>query len=312
MIGRDWSSGVPKRSQCRRDLGTWRSACNSQSGICAALVLAWVALSSTAAGAAPLPDRNSKKERVVVRKKGLFGDIVVVDSERFRSMRFGSAEADDQTVIDRKDPRQTPVEYVRFAASGLGYASKPARALVIGVGGGSFPRLLTQLEPGIKIDAVEIDPAVVDVARSHFDLNSIENLTVFVEDGAAFVKHQKTKWDLILVDAYGSDDMPAALISDAFFRDVRALVSDRGAVVLNLAVSVESERKVLSRFQPLFSACVMARTPEDKNLIVIGTPREVDPKRARASDVARRTRAKLPFVVDRWRRCGPPVDDEDW
>lgn len=41
------------------------------------------------------------------------------------------------------------------------------KALVIGVGGGSLPLLLAR-HMGFQVDAVELDPVVLDLAQQHF------------------------------------------------------------------------------------------------------------------------------------------------
>ena len=41
------------------------------------------------------------------------------------------------------------------------------KALVIGVGGGSLPLFLTR-HMGCRVDAVELDPVVLSLARQHF------------------------------------------------------------------------------------------------------------------------------------------------
>lgn len=256
-------------------------------------------------------DESRVEERTVVAKEpGLFGEVFVVDEGPHRALRFGAPDADDQTMIVRQAPWKSPVEYVSTASAGLSFSKAPREgpreALIIGLGGGAFAHHLARVEPGLHIDAVEIDPVVVRLARRHFALDDVPHLSVHVGDGAAFVRTAKNRWNLILVDAYGSDDMPAQLTHAAFFLALRQRMAREGAVVLNLAVSAQNERKILSRFMPLFSRCVSVRTPKDRNLVVIGTDRAIDLRHARASDVSRRQRAKLPLLPLKFRPCASP------
>lgn len=50
-------------------------------------------------------------------------------------------------------------------------------ALVIGLGGGGLPAFLT-LRCRLAVDAVELDPVVVQLARQHFQLPESEHLQV--------------------------------------------------------------------------------------------------------------------------------------
>ena len=52
-----------------------------------------------------------------------------------------------------------------------------ARALVVGLGGGGLPAFLARC-CGLAVEAVELDPAVVDLARSHFGFRDNDTLRV--------------------------------------------------------------------------------------------------------------------------------------
>ena len=51
------------------------------------------------------------------------------------------------------------------------------RALVVGLGGGGLPVFLAQA-CGLQVDAVELDPVVLSLARQHFGLPEGASLTV--------------------------------------------------------------------------------------------------------------------------------------
>lgn len=72
------------------------------------------------------------------------------------------------------------------------------RVLMIGGAGFAYPKSLLANHPGVKLDVVEIDSAMVDVAREHFFLDRLEkqlaaegrgdDLRIFVEDGEEFLR----------------------------------------------------------------------------------------------------------------------------
>lgn len=62
---------------------------------------------------------------------------------------------------------------LRAASAGGGRAE----ALVVGLGGGGLPVFLSRC-CGLAVDAVELDPAVVDLARRHFGFRDDDNLRV--------------------------------------------------------------------------------------------------------------------------------------
>ncbi len=60
--------------------------------------------------------------------------------------------------------------------------------LVLGLGGGALCTYLHQAYPQFKVDGVEIDPTMVDLARKYFGFNPSENLRPYIADGLSFVR----------------------------------------------------------------------------------------------------------------------------
>lgn len=259
-----------------------------------------VLLVSLAASSAGAEEGRPQKERMVHRFESRAGPVFVVDEAGLRFLRFESPDGEDQTVIDPRDPAAVPMPYVRGATVAFAFLppERPlSRALMVGLGGGAFTTLLRRLHPEAEIEAVEIDPVVVDVARRYFFVKDLEDprFTIHVEDGAAFLARSRRRYDLIFLDAYGGDGVPEALASERFFRAARARLSPKGACVLNLAVSPKEERAILERFASAFRSCVAFRVREDENLLVVGTDHEVPPlellRRMRSLEEAK----KIPF-----------------
>lgn len=60
--------------------------------------------------------------------------------------------------------------------------------LVLGLGGGALCSYLHQVYPQFKVDGVEIDPTMVDLARKYFGFKPNENLRPHIADGLSFVR----------------------------------------------------------------------------------------------------------------------------
>ena len=61
------------------------------------------------------------------------------------------------------------------------------------LGGGTIPSILTRLYPESTIHVVEIDPAVVRVAKKYFSFTETENVKVFVQDARVYIKRAGLK-----------------------------------------------------------------------------------------------------------------------
>lgn len=156
-------------------------------------------------------------ERVVFEGGSDFYDgIFVVDSGDLRALRFDSLEGKRQTLIRPGHPEQLPMPYLRSAAVALPIPENLRRMLIVGLGGGAFASFVRVRLPEVRIDAVEIDPVIADLARDYFFLVEDEQLKVHVEDGVEFVAEASQRYDYILLDAYDADEIPEALATAAF------------------------------------------------------------------------------------------------
>lgn len=119
-----------------------------------------------------------------------------------------------------------------------GRARARVRTLVIGGGDGGALRELLRRPEVESVVLVELDAAVIDVSRRHFDLGAHlwddPRVTVRVADGADYIAEAAAagrQFDLILVDATDSTGPAQRLWNDAFFRDLAACLAPDGVCV---------------------------------------------------------------------------------
>lgn len=114
--------------------------------------------------------------------------------------------------------------------------------LIIGGAGYTFPGEYLRKYPGKKIDVVEIDPQTTEIARRFFRLKDNPNLRIFHADGRVFLNQTRDKYDVVLVDAFGSVySVPFQLTTLEAVRKMRDALTDDGAVILNLISAIEGE-----------------------------------------------------------------------
>ncbi|KAJ2721345.1 hypothetical protein GGI07_004015 [Coemansia sp. Benny D115] len=124
-----------------------------------------------------------------------------------------------------------------------GAARKNERALQIGLGIGVSARSLH--EQNVRVDIVEIDPAVHRAAEQFFGLP--RNLNgVFLQDGRAFVEDAPAAtYDYIVHDVFTGGSVPAALFSQEAIAQLRRILRPDGVLAMNY-VGVPNDHKVLS------------------------------------------------------------------
>jgi spermidine synthase len=119
----------------------------------------------------------------------------------------------------------------------------PESALIIGGGdGGSAEELLKY--PSMKsVTLVEIDLAVIDVARKYFGAVhrgalGDPRLAIKVEDGLAFVRSATETFDLIVLDLTDPGGPSEPLYTADFYRACAARLNPTGAMTLHIASPV--------------------------------------------------------------------------
>lgn len=111
----------------------------------------------------------------------------------------------------------------------------PRRLLVLGNAAGTTARAFAALYPGVRIDGVELDPAVTAAGRRFFGLGAIPHLRVFTADARVFLEQHAERYNLIAIDAYRQPYIPFQLATREFFELVRSHLTPGGAVALNVA-----------------------------------------------------------------------------
>lgn len=121
--------------------------------------------------------------------------------------------------------------YVPVVSLARKYFERPGRLLVVGLGGGSVVKEFSG--DGWSIDAVEIDPSVIRIARAHFGLTEAE-CNVVCMDGRRYLRETDARYDVIVLDAYGSSAIPFHLVTDEVFRSAASRLTPRGILVMNV------------------------------------------------------------------------------
>ena len=158
--------------------------------------------------------------------------------EETRERRYLYFDGTLQSSMDRRDPTSLELLYSRFTSLGLVLRPDAAKALIIGLGGGSMAKKYHQEFPEIEIDSIEIDPDVVEVARKFFHFQEDSCQRVHGGDGREFLTRADDRFDLILLDAYYADNMPFHLVTREFFDTARRKMTAEGVLVINLIGSL--------------------------------------------------------------------------
>jgi len=147
------------------------------------------------------------------------------------------------------DPDRYVFEYTRYFHLPYLFQDDVDRVLFVGGGGFSGPKRFLAEYPNVTVDVVELDPAVVDTARRHFDVPETDRLNVHVGDGRVFLADTTHTYDVVVLDAYRADRVPYHLTTVEFMRLVRSKLDADGTLVANVISAPSGQSGAFYRAQ---------------------------------------------------------------
>jgi spermidine synthase len=229
------------------------------------------------------------EQRVLYEKASPFNTIVVTEDSRGLRTLWFERNGVRQSVVKVGDPDHLELPYARAMPVGLVFAEKPQRVLIVGLGGGTIPCFLHKHYPKTTIDVVEIDPGVVEVAKSFFGFREDATLRAHVADGRRFIEKCRDPYDIIFLDAFGSDNIPHSLTTREFLQAVRRALKPQGIAVGNVwsRYSNPLYDSMVRTYQDVFEELRVVDVRGAGNKILLALPQKRD---VSSDEVARRAR----------------------
>jgi spermidine synthase len=109
----------------------------------------------------------------------------------------------------------------------------PRSVAILGSAAGTTARAYGHYFPSTRIDAVELDGELTAIGRRYFDLRG-PRLHTITADARPFLRHTKSRYDAIFVDAYRQPYIPFYLTTHEFFRLCRERLAADGVVIVNV------------------------------------------------------------------------------
>ncbi|HIG28235.1 MAG TPA: hypothetical protein EYQ50_10705 [Verrucomicrobiales bacterium] len=230
--------------------------------------------------------------------------IRVIDQNGFRILSFnGSLESQ----VSINNPLTGHFEYIEYFHMPWLWNAEIRNVLVMGLGGGSVQRLFQHYHKEVAIETVELDPKVIEVAKTYFDISNNESHKITKSDGRLFLRRTGKKYDLVLMDAYSSNRygsfIPYHLVTQEFFKIVKEHLSENGVVAYNVIGTLKGSRAgilgaVYKTMKSVFPQVYLFPATKLQNVVMVATmnPDNYDSERVRqaASRLMRQKKSNLP------------------
>ena len=173
--------------------------------------------------------------RIEVPRKPRFAPVTFSEEGGVRYLHFGTEWV--QGAMRIRKPDRIELEYAQQMMAWLLFLETPKRIVQLGLGTGALTKFAYRFLPRARVEAVELNPAVVVAARTMFALPP---------DDARLVVHEIDAWDFVndranhgsvgamQIDLYDATARGPVLDSVAFYRSVRACLASAGMATINL------------------------------------------------------------------------------
>jgi spermidine synthase len=245
----------------------------------AAWMLGLVMLPLALAGlvqADPLGWLNGKLEKDIQSE---YSHIRIRRDGNLRSLIFVRDNGQEviETLLDLNQPHRLKLEYTKYMFVSYAVQPRHQRVLIVGLGGGAMVHFLARHDPQVKVDVVEIDPAVVQAARDYFGVKSQGNVNIITADAFEYLAQSQIPYDVIYMDAFlkpsgdtDSTGVPLKLKQVQFYKSLSRTLAPDGLVVFNLnphAGTKEDVQTIASAFPQTY----VWRLPESTGFVVAGS-----------------------------------------
>lgn len=187
--------------------------------------------------------RRAPKGEVIYRGR----EIVVFQRDGYQGFAFKGRPNLIQGWQSLSEPLDFRGEFVEMQLATTMCLSRPRRVAVLGLGLGTVPRSLRSIYPQVVVEAVEIRPEVVDVARRYFGLAQDEKFSVSVCDAGDWVaRAPSSRFDAVYVDLYADKGMSELVSSSEFMANLSRILRPGGLLSFNLIRGRQANARIAS------------------------------------------------------------------
>lgn len=231
----------------------------------------------------PRPAENvGPEEKLLLRSESFHNDIRVIRREDGRRALSVNRWTSYSVSVGEEGRYLTDDSYYDyFNAAAL--LSEPREILVLGMGSGTSVKQYLHFFPEAHIDAVEIDPEIIRIAKEekYFGVTEGPRLKIFADDARPYLSRTDKKYNVIEVDMFqGGPYVPFYVATEEFFQLVSDHLLPDGVMMMNV-LSLSEDSTLLCSLEKTLQAVfakgtVFAlRVGESSNYILIALKKEI-------------------------------------
>ena len=259
---------------------------------------------------------------ILLETESLYNQIRLIDTEKFILLTLNSQRHNlSQSAYVKQG---TLVNLSLIDLFNLGPLISPVRELlVLGMAGGASVRQHQRYAPQAKIDAVEIDPKIIEIARTRFGIQASDSLKIYEADARPFLAQSQKKYDMIEIDLFqGSPYLPFYVATREFFQSAYEHLNPSGLIMMNIYAPGKKEilASMLATISSVFPS--VYTIPISDNFMVVASRSVIDSdaikekiknsSRTNSPDLKLAADYALDFIKPNQADKKAPVFSDDW
>ena len=165
-----------------------------------------------------------------------YSRIIITESEyKNRDARFMAINGYVNSGMYLDKPTELIYEYAHFYDIIDYHFPNSKNAIMFGAGAYSYPKHFQEKFPKKQLDIVEIDPALTEIAKNHFQFTPNSTTNIIHQDARYFLSITNKKYDAVLYDVLTSNLIaPFHLTTLETFNYISNIMTDDGVFVMNI------------------------------------------------------------------------------
>lgn len=199
-----------------------------------------------------------------------FAPITLSEQDGVRYLHFGTEWI--QGAMRIRKPDAIELEYAQQMMAWMLFIDKPSKVLQLGLGTGALTKFCYRQFDDLTIDVAELNPDVINVCASMFNLpRNDARLKVMEVDAFDWVKQETNhnQYQAIQIDIYDATDKGPVLDSAEFYQACANCLSDEGILTVNLFGDHPSFKRNQKNLNSVFDQVIYLPQIHDGNVIAI-------------------------------------------
>lgn len=226
-------------------------------------------------------DKNRVYGKTVFKDESVYQNIKIVKEDNIYYLKLGADNAYSSLYKENLGISDGYFDYFSMAPY-INYQDKQKDVLILGLAGGTMVHQYNNLlgnEFDFQIDGVEIDKKLINIVQDKFDLK-YDNLNIYNSDGRIFLRQNKKKYDIIIIDAFSKQlYIPSHLVTREFFQELSSHFTNNGVLAINV-VALSSDSKLLkvitNTLASEFEHVYVASSQYSYNYFILASSGEID------------------------------------